>query len=231
MMQCLTNRIMSMEPVLERDDEHYNCLTCIPAAGAEISVAPARVAVMRAPRGTGLEKTTSYGWGPYRTVLSPTHRGSDFQDLEMPWHVPSRHIVSNAEWRELVALLERITGRGAAPAVEIGPALKAKICSSNSHKRFVEAVIQACQSSRAAQLGVTKYMIDEDYNVEKPQWVTITLTVWFSDRDLAARMDAWGEMRRIVDKYIVPLCDGEGGGNEMRDIDSRFFISMGSRYV
>ena len=78
-------------------------------------------------------------------------------------------------------------------------------------------------------LGVTRYAIDESRGIENPRRTTVVLTVWFSDRDFGARMDAWREMRSIVDGYIVPLRDGAGG--EMRDIDSRFFISLGRRNV
>ena len=120
----------------------------------------------------------------------------------------------------------------AAPAVEVGAALRERIGADDAHKRFVDAVLLACRSPRAKGLGITRYRFDEDYNIEKPRWVTLTLTVWFSERSLDAKMDAWGEMRRIVDGYIVPLRDGDdGGGDEMRDIDRRFFIDLGTRYV
>lgn len=49
---------------------------------------------------------------------------------------------------------------------------------------------------------------------------------WLAGRDLDARLGAWAELRRIVDERIVPLRDGQDGGDEMRDIDSRFFVSM-----
>ena len=112
----------------------------------------------------------------------------------------------------------------------MGPALRGKIHDNAAYKRFVDSVLKACRSPRAVGLGIVRYAIDEDRNVECPRRVTMTLTVWFSNPDLWARIDAWAEMRDIVDEHIAPLLSGDGGGDEMGDIDSRFFISMGSRY-
>ena len=117
-----------------------------------------------------------------------------------------------------------ISGPAAAPGVDIGPSLAARMRASAAHARFVGAVLLACRSPRAARLGIAKCTIDEEYDAESPRWITIALTAWFAGGDLDARMGAWAELRHIVDERIVPLRDGEGG--EMRDIDSRFFISM-----
>ena len=126
----------------------------------------------------------------------------------------------------------RISGRsGAAPDVEVGPALRGKIRDNAAYKRFVDAVLGACRSPRAVGLGIVRYVIDEDRDMGCPRWVTMTLTVWFSNPDLGARIDAWAEMRRIVDEHIAPLLSGDGSGDEMTDIDSRFFISMGRRHA
>lgn len=123
-------------------------------------------------------------------------------------------------------------GRPAAPGcppVDVGPSLQAKIHDSKPYKAFVDAVVEACRSPRAASLGTTKYTIEEKRNVENPRWITITLTAWFQDPDFAARMDKWTEMRNIVDDYTAQLMAGDDKA-EMLDIDSRFFISMGSKY-
>ena len=117
-----------------------------------------------------------------------------------------------------------ISGPAAAPDVDVGPSLAARMRASAAHARFVGAVLLACRSPRAARLGIAKCTIDEEYDAESPWWITIALTAWFTGRDLDARMGAWAELRHIVDERIVPLRDG--GGGEMRDIDSRFFISM-----
>ena len=117
-----------------------------------------------------------------------------------------------------------ISGPADAPPVDVGPSLAARMRASAAHASFVGAVLLACRSPRAARLGIARYAIDEERDAESPRWTTIALTAWFTGRDLDARMGAWAELRRIVDERIVPLRDG--GGGEMRDIDSRFFISM-----
>ena len=121
----------------------------------------------------------------------------------------------------------RASAGSPAPDVEVGTALRGKIRDNAAYKRFVDAVIGACRSPRAIALGIVQYAIDEDRNVECPRWVTMTLTVWFSNLDLGARISAWAEMRDIVDEHIAPLLNGDGCEDEMSDIDSRFFISMG----
>ena len=94
--------------------------------------------------------------------------------------------------------------------MEVGEALRAKIGADDAHKRFVDAVLQACRSPQAAKLGVERYTIEER-GARDSRWTPITLTVRFSDRDIDSKLDAWSEMRHIVDGYIVPLRDGEGG--------------------
>ena len=123
-----------------------------------------------------------------------------------------------------IPLLGGHSEHGAAPGVDIGPLLAARMRASVAHARFVDAVIRACRSPRAARLGIAKCTIEEDLDLESPRWITITLTAWFTGKGLDARLAAWSELRHIVDERIVPLRDG--GGGEMRDIDSRFFISM-----
>lgn len=123
----------------------------------------------------------------------------------------------------------RSARRRGTPPVDVGPSLKAKIRDSKSYKAFVNAVVDACRSPRAVRLGTTKYAIEEKRNVENPRWVTITLTAWFRDPDFDARMDKWAEMRNIVDGYTARLMHGDDK-DEMLNIDSRFFISMGSKY-
>ena len=117
-----------------------------------------------------------------------------------------------------------ISGPADAPPVDVGPSLAARMRASAAHASFVGAVLLACRSPRAARLGIARYAMDEERDAESPRWTTIALTAWLAGGDLDARMGAWAELRRIVDERIVPLRDG--GGGEMRDIDSRFFISM-----
>ena len=144
----------------------------------------------------------------------------------IPTYIP-RNAMRNVDDRGV-----RISDRSsAAPDVEVGAALRGKIRDNVAYKRFVDAVLGACQSPRVIGLGIERYAIDEERNMENPRRVTITLTVWFSNPDLGARISAWAEMRRIVDEYIAPLLNGNGGEDEMSDIDSRFFISMGGRHA
>ena len=213
------------------DKDNLDCRMRVPAAKAVGSGAPERTVETRALLGAGLQGAGMRGWGSVLVALPHALQGAGFRDLDPPLHAFSRRIVDDAEWSEAVASLVQAAVPGAVPAVEVGAALRKRIRSSDAHKRFVDAVLLACRSPRAEGLGITRYTFDEDYNIEKPRWVTLTLTVWFSERSIDAKMDAWREMRRIVDGYIVPLRDGDGGGGELRDIDGRFFISMGTRHV
>ena len=67
-------------------------------------------------------------------------------------------------------------GRDAAPDVDVGPSLAARMRGSAAHAKFVGAVLQACRSPRAARLGIARYAIDEEYDAESPRWTTIALT-------------------------------------------------------
>ena len=148
---------------------------------------------------------------------------------------------SDADWRATVAFPAkgaeydapprpaRSARRRSAPPVDVGPYLKAKIRNNKAYKAFVDAVVDACRSPRAVSLGTTRYAIEEKRDVENPRWVTITLTAWFRDPDFDARMDKWTEMRNIVDGYTAQAMDGDDKA-EMLDINSRFFISVGSKY-
>lgn len=212
-------------------EDDLDCRMCVPAAKAGGSGAPERTVEMRATLGTRLQGAGMRGRGSALVALPHALQGAGFQDLDPPLHANPHRIVDEVEWREAIASFVQAAVHGAVPAVEVGAALRKRIRSSDAHKRFVDAVLLACRSPRAEGLGITRYRFDEDHNIEKPRRVTLMLTVWFSERSLDAKMDAWGEMRRIVDGYIVPLRDGDDGGAEMRDIDRRFFISLGTRYV
>lgn len=144
------------------------------------------------------------------------------------WRTAVESLVLAAECGALPRLARSARRRGALP-VDVGPTLKAKIRDSKPYTAFVDAVVDACRSPRAVSLGTTKYAIEEKRNMENPRWVTITLTAWFRDPDFDARMDKWAEMRNIVDGYTARLMHGDDK-DEMLDIDSRFFISMGSKY-
>lgn len=111
-------------------------------------------------------------------------------------------------------------------SVAVGPTLGAKARDDRSYRAFLDAVVDACRTPRAARLGVARCAIEEERDIERPRWVTITLTVWFDSADMAARLDAWRKMRGIVDEHTEPLRNG-GDGPRMRDIDSRFFIVLG----
>ena len=111
-------------------------------------------------------------------------------------------------------------------SVAVGPTLGAKARDDRSYRAFLDAVVDACRTPRAARLGVARCAIEEERDIERPRWVTITLTVWFDSADIAARLDAWRKMRGIVDEHTDPLRNG-GDGPRMRDIDSRFFIVLG----
>ena len=111
-------------------------------------------------------------------------------------------------------------------SVAVGPTLGAKARDDRSYRAFLDAVVDACRTPRAARLGVARCTIEEERDIERPRWVTIILTVWFDSADIAARLDAWRKMRGIVDEYTEPLRNG-GDGPRMRDIDSRFFIVLG----
>ena len=115
---------------------------------------------------------------------------------------------------------------GIAPPVDVGPLLRAKARDNKSYKAFLDAVVDACLSPPAARLGVTRCAIEEERDLENPRWVTMTLTVWFGSADITTRLDAWRKMRDIVDGRTEPLRNGDDKFR-MRDIDSRFFISMG----
>ena len=168
-----------------------------------------------------LQGATVHGRGSFRAVRTADLPSTGLWDLASLPNLLSLRTKNDAEWQEVVALLN-----AAAPDVDVGPSLAAKMHTSTAHERFVDAVIQACRSQRAARLGIVKYTIDEERDAESPRWITIALTAWFADQDLDARMAAWAELRHIVDEYIVPLRDSDSSG-EMQDIDSRFFISMG----
>ena len=111
-------------------------------------------------------------------------------------------------------------------SVAVGPTLGAKARDDRSYRAFLDAVVDACRSPRAARLGVTRCAIEEERDIERPRWVAITLTVWFDSADIAALLDAWRKMRGIVDEHTEPLRNGDDGPR-MRDIDSRFFIILG----
>ena len=147
------------------------------------------------------------------------------------WHaVVAAAALSLAAGSTFASLAARpATHRDALP-VDVGPSLKAKARGDKSYRAFLDAVVGACRSPRAARLGVTRCEIEEERDMEHPRWITITLTVWFRSTDLAARMDAWREMRGIVDKRTEPLRNGDDG-SRMRDIDDRFFISLGLQHV
>lgn len=115
---------------------------------------------------------------------------------------------------------------GNAPPVDVGPLLRAKAQDDKSYGAFLDAVVDACQSPRAARLGVTRCAIEEERDLENPRWVTMTLTVWFGSADIATRLDAWRKMRSIVDGRTEPLRNGDDK-LRMRDIDNQFFIIMG----
>ena len=121
----------------------------------------------------------------------------------------------------------RVDNEGIRPiSVAVGPTLGAKARDDRSYRAFLDAVVDACRTPRAARLGVARCTIEEERDLERPRWVTITLTVWFDSADIAARLDAWRKMRGIVDEHTEPLRNG-GDGPKMRDIDSRFFIVLG----
>lgn len=128
------------------------------------------------------------------------------------------------------SLAARQSGHRDALSVDVGPSIRAKARGDKSYSAFLDAVVDACRSPPAARLGVARCEIEEERDMENPRWITITLTVWFRGTDLAARMDAWREMRRIVDKRTEPLRNGDDG-SRMRDIDDRFFISLGLQHV
>ena len=157
-----------------------------------------------------------------RTVDTPAAK------IDMAWRTAVESLVLAAECDVQLRPARSVRRRGT-PPVDVGPSLKAKIRDSKPYKAFVDAVVDACRSPRAVSLGTTKYAIEEKRNVENPRWVTITLTAWFRDPDFDARMDKWAEMRNIVDGYTARLMHGDDK-DEMLDIDSRFFISMGSKY-
>lgn len=220
----MASRAASTGLALVWGEEDPNCNTCAPVASAMVPSATSR-----APWRSGSELRKSVGRDHGHIRAAPPSEAPDtvFDDMSSSLYVPHRHVTNNAEWAEMVALLYKAAQPGAVPDVEVGAALRERVSGSAVYERFVDAVIRACRSPRATRLGVEKYTIDE--RSEGSQWTPITLTVWFSDRGIDAKIDAWGEMRRIVDERIVPLRDG--GGDEMRGIDSRFFISLGSRYV
>lgn len=110
--------------------------------------------------------------------------------------------------------------------MDVGPTLGAKARDDRSYRAFLDAVVDACRTPRAACLGVTRCAIEAERDIERPRWVTITLTVWFDSADIAVRLDAWRKMLGIVDEHTEPLRNG-GDGPKMRDIDSRFFIVLG----
>ena len=116
--------------------------------------------------------------------------------------------------------------RPAPPPVEIGPSLGAKASSDGTYRKFVDTVVDACRSPRATRLGVTRCAMEEKRDLESPDWITVTLAVWLSDRDFDAKMDAWSEIRDIVDARTAPLREG-AHADGMRDIYGRFFISLG----
>lgn len=147
---------------------------------------------------------------------------------DVDWHTAVTSLVGAKELAGAPLFDSSAHRRGATP-VDVGPSLRAKIRDNRSYKVFIDAVVEACRSTRTARLGTTKYTIEEKRNVENPRWITITLTVWIPDSDFAARMDKWTEIRNIVDDYTSQVIDGDDKA-EMLDIDSRFFISLGSKY-
>lgn len=118
------------------------------------------------------------------------------------------------------------TAAAAVLPVEIGPSLGAKASSDGAYGRFVDAVVDACRSPRAARLGMTKCAMEERRDLESPDWITVTLAVWFSERDFDAKMDAWADIRDIVDACTAPLREG-AHADGIRDICGRFFIRPG----
>ena len=147
------------------------------------------------------------------------------------WHaVVTAAALSLAAGSAFPSLAARQASHRDALPVDVGPSLRAKARGDKSYKAFLDAVVGACRSPRAARLGVTRCEIEEERDMENPRWITITLTVWFRGTDLAARMDAWREMRSIVDKRTEPLRNGDDG-SRMCDIDDRFFISLGLQHV
>lgn len=183
------------------------------------------------------------GRSPARTAARSETPYADFLPLRSPRGITEPPAVAGDEhWQAtavaaLAAAIESAlassaalqTLGGNAPPVDVGPSLKAKVRNNKAYKAFVDAVVDACRSPRAVSLGTTRYAIEEKRDVENPRWVTITLTAWFRDPDFDARMDKWTEMRNIVDGYTAQAMDGDDKA-EMLDINSRFFISVGSKY-
>ena len=147
------------------------------------------------------------------------------------WHAAvAAAALSLAAGSALVSLAARPASHRDALLVDVGPSLRAKARADESYRAFLDAVVGACRSPRAARLGVTRCEIEEERDMENPRWITITLTVWFRSTDFEDRMDAWREMRCIVDDCTESLRNGDDG-SRMRDIDDRFFISLGLQHV
>ena len=248
----MTSSAAVMRHSLSWGEQRPDCPGCISGAAAAGSGAAARRSWKSLLALHGSPVSAEEGRSPARTAARSGTTYADFLPLRTPRRITGPPApASDAYWQAAVAAaLAAATGSalaalaarqalaqpaarrppgGGAPPVDVGPSLRAKAQDDKSYKAFLDAVVDACQSQPAARLGVTRYAIEEERSLENPRWVTITLTVWFSSADITARMDAWTKMRRIVDGRTEPLRNGDDK-LRMRDIDSRFFISMGSKY-
>ena len=193
-----------------------------------------------------LQESTREGRPPARIVPRLNTAHADFLAVLTPRSaVESSPAENNAHWHAAVeaaaaaalaaepacvSFAARPASRRDALPVDVGPSLRGKARDDESYKEFLDAVVGACRSPRAARLGVTRCEIEEERDMENPRWITITLTVWFRSTDFEARMAAWREMRCIVDDCTESLRNGDDV-SRMRDIDDRFFISLGLQHV
>ena len=222
-------------------EQRPECPGCISDAAVVGSGAAARSSWKSTLALRGSLLPAEEGRSPARTATRSGTPYADFLPLRTPRRIAEPPAATrDAHWQATVSAAALAAAIGSAlassaalqahgsnaPPVDVGPLLRAKARDNKSYEAFLDAVVDACQSPPAARLGVTRCAIEEERDLESPRWVTMTLTVWFGSADITTRLDAWSKMRSIVDGRTEPLRNGDDKFR-MRDIDSRFFISMG----